>query len=113
MKRVSAENEELLSRLRQLEGMVEAAMARSSSQNASSGGQKLDGRSGGDLSAPSQHQGEGETGCSVASGRLKRAPLEHEFGRLVVEDNRSRYVNNRYWASLGDQVSCRSSIMDY
>lgn len=31
--------------------------------------------------------------------------LGQEFGRLVVDDGKSRYVSNRFWASLGDEVS--------
>lgn len=34
----------------------------------------------------------------------KKKNLEHEFGRLVIEEGRSRYVSNRLWASLGDEV---------
>jgi hypothetical protein len=30
--------------------------------------------------------------------------LENEFGRLVIDEGRSRYVSNRLWASLGDEV---------
>ena len=30
--------------------------------------------------------------------------LEKDFGRLVVEEGRSRYVSNSFWASLSDEV---------
>jgi hypothetical protein len=30
--------------------------------------------------------------------------LENELGRLVIDEGRSRYVSNRLWASLGDEV---------
>jgi hypothetical protein len=30
--------------------------------------------------------------------------FENEFGRLVIEEGKSRYVSNRLWASLGDEV---------
>lgn len=30
--------------------------------------------------------------------------LENKFGRLVIDEGRSRYVSNRLWASLGDEV---------
>lgn len=30
--------------------------------------------------------------------------LEHKFGRLVVEEGRSRYINASFWASLSDEV---------
>lgn len=28
-----------------------------------------------------------------------------EFGRLVVEEGRSRYVSNKFWSSLSEEVS--------
>ena len=31
--------------------------------------------------------------------------LDKEFGRLVVEEGRSRYVSHKFWASLSDEVS--------
>jgi hypothetical protein len=45
--------------------------------------------------------------CPFADTDPKRpAPnrLENEFGRLVIDEGRSRYVSNRLWASLGDEV---------
>lgn len=40
------------------------------------------------------------------SDPTKLAPrkFENEFGRLVIDEGRSRYVSNRLWASLGDEV---------
>lgn len=32
--------------------------------------------------------------------------LLKEFGRLKVEGGRSRYVSNKFWVSLSDEVSC-------
>ncbi len=31
--------------------------------------------------------------------------LEKDIGRLVIEEGRSRYVSNSFWASLSDEVS--------
>lgn len=31
--------------------------------------------------------------------------LEKDFGRLVIEEGRSRYVSSSFWASLTDEVS--------
>ncbi|KAL2822572.1 fungal-specific transcription factor domain-containing protein [Aspergillus granulosus] len=45
-------------------------------------------------------------------GRDQPTSLEHEFGRLVIEDNRSRYVSNRFWASLGDEIEELQDILD-
>ena len=35
----------------------------------------------------------------------KEDKIVKEFGRLVVEEGRSRYVSNKFWTSLGDEVS--------
>jgi len=35
-----------------------------------------------------------------------------EFGRLVVEDGRSRYVSNKFWTSLSDEVAEMRDILD-
>lgn len=35
---------------------------------------------------------------------------KEEFGRLVVEDGCCRYVSNRLWASLSDQV-CSAAVL--
>ena len=32
-----------------------------------------------------------------------------EFGRLVVEEGRSRYVSNKFWSSLSEEVGSRPS----
>ena len=51
---------------------------------------------------------------------LKNLPDQHndtevvtrEFGRLVVEDGRSRYVSNKFWSSLSDEVMEMRDILD-
>jgi len=41
-----------------------------------------------------------------AAKRPKNDPsLEKRFGRLVVDEGRSRYINPSFWASLSDEVS--------
>lgn len=35
-----------------------------------------------------------------------------EFGRLVVEDGRSRYVSNKFWTSLSEEVAEMRDILD-
>lgn len=39
--------------------------------------------------------------------------LDQEFGRLVVDDGKSRYVSNRFWASLGDEVCILKIFTSY
>lgn len=36
--------------------------------------------------------------------KLDTGKFGNEFGRLVIDEGRSRYVSNRLWASLGDEV---------
>lgn len=36
--------------------------------------------------------------------------LAEDFGRLVVEEGKSRYVSNSFWASLSDEVSHDRSL---
>lgn len=46
-------------------------------------------------------------GCPFEDADPKKlAPrkFENEFGRLVIDEGKSRYVSNRLWASLGDEV---------
>ncbi|KAL4871613.1 hypothetical protein BDV12DRAFT_25112 [Aspergillus spectabilis] len=110
VKRPPAENTELLSRLRQLESIVEAAITNPNTQNTPSPPQKRSDRSTDEL--PARLQDEGHAGCPITSSSKQSPALEHEFGRLVIEDNRSRYVSNRFWASLGDQIEELQDILD-
>lgn len=45
-------------------------------------------------------------GASVAVDNSVEG-LESRFGRLVVDQGRSRYINNSFWASLNNEVSSR------
>ncbi|KAF2840997.1 hypothetical protein M501DRAFT_1010158 [Patellaria atrata CBS 101060] len=38
--------------------------------------------------------------------------LETRFGRLVVDEGRSRYINNSYWASLSNEVEDLKGILN-
>ncbi|KAL2848077.1 fungal-specific transcription factor domain-containing protein [Aspergillus pseudoustus] len=109
-KRPPPENAELLSRLRQLESIVEAAITHPNPLATPSPPQDGGDCSGGE--PPSPPRNEGATGCPKSTGRDQPTTLEHEFGRLVIEDNRSRYVSNRFWASLGDEIEELQDILD-
>ncbi|KAL4961319.1 putative C6 transcription factor [Aspergillus stella-maris] len=113
VKRPPAENAELLSRLRQLESIVEAAIT-NNTQSTSSPSQGRSDQSIGEAPAQVQPQDDAPVGCQMAAAtRQSQLPsLEHEFGRLVIEENRSRYVSNRFWASLGDQIEELQDILD-
>lgn len=40
----------------------------------------------------------------AVKGPKKDTGLEKRFGRLVVDEGRSRYINPSFWASLSDEV---------
>lgn len=99
---------ELLARLRRLEGVVQSL------------GKDVDGE-GGVEEKNTDVKKEKPTSDSVMDGgehgvrkddRGKGCPkrgsgtktLEKDFGRLVMEEGRSRYVSNSFWASLSDEV---------
>ncbi|GAD92712.1 C6 transcription factor, putative [Paecilomyces variotii No. 5] len=106
---------ELLARLRRLEGVVESLGANPNEPiNApvsfndppapTSDGQSKE--------SPAR---EGRT-CAPFMDRDPKALLphdtEHEFGRLVIDEGKSRYVSNRFWASLGDEIEEMQDILD-
>lgn len=46
-------------------------------------------------------------GIHKSSGQgMDPSGLVKEFGRLKVEGGKSRYVSNKFWVSLSDEVSC-------
>lgn len=106
---------ELLSRLRRLEGVIEHLNEKrtaSLSDTPSPGQSRSENVSTQGPPAPHAGPGDGD-GCPLmldAANVDPRRPMptrnmEHEFGRLVIDEGRSRYVSNRFWASLGDEVS--------
>lgn len=99
---------ELLSRLRRLEGVVEtlggtAAIDRLASATTNT--------------SPQQAVANNDQGPAVNSvddpdlddfdpkKSQDKREVHEELGRLVIDEGRSRYVSNRFWASLGDSVS--------
>ena len=111
---------ELLSRLRRLEGVIEHLSEKKTSSaphSSETPSPRLQQHSENPPAPPvqpqaPQHEGDGD-GCPLLLDAAKLDPtrpiaqrnVEHEFGRLVIEESRSRYVSNRFWASLGDEVS--------
>jgi len=43
--------------------------------------------------------------CDADPKRPKKKTVDKEFGRLVIDEGRSRYVSNQFWVSLSDEVS--------
>lgn len=96
---------ELLARLRRLEGVVQSLGVQVDDDA------RVSGTSLGDSNAIDQAGLEygspnlGQTGPSGTNDQ-RRDSLTNGFGRLVVSEGRSRYINNRYWASLSNEVTC-------
>lgn len=114
---------ELLSRLRRLEGVIDhlkggqaegsPSALRSSSTAPSVGPSIAQGDTATSDPEP-QSQPQQGGGCPFEDSDPKKlAPnkFENEFGRLVIDEGRSRYVSNRLWASLGDEVRLLGSVL--
>lgn len=94
---------ELLERLRRLEGVVQTlnAQVEEHEQEAAERTRKQ--------SAPSEPavwcRSESNRNVAVDNASDKSAEeLESRFGRLVIDQGRSRYVNSSFWASLNREV---------
>ncbi|KAL6230848.1 hypothetical protein BDW75DRAFT_234071 [Aspergillus navahoensis] len=107
-RRPPAENTELLSRLRKLENIVETAITKCNTLVTPSPQQRSDHSSG---EPSTQAKNEGDYSCPMTLNRDQSTPPEHEFGRLATEDDQSRYVSNRFWASLGDEIEELQNIL--
>lgn len=116
---------ELLARLRRLEGVVQS-LGKGIDEN---GETVIDHAEAENVSpqAPDQSvadfiKKEEECGIPVAhepsrnpetrNNDKKADGMVKEFGRLVVEDGRSRYVSNKFWSSLSDEVAEMQDILD-
>ena len=52
-----------------------------------------------------RHDGTGIFGLHSSNGIEEPAQMVKEFGHLKVEGGRSRYVSNKFWVSLSEEVS--------
>ncbi|KAL1596510.1 hypothetical protein SLS60_009157 [Paraconiothyrium brasiliense] len=105
---------ELMDRLRRLEGVVQSLNAQVEEHEQQDAEREKTG--GG---CPLGTAGEEQGGCP--SGRDMEGAsvvvdnsvegLETRFGRLVVDQGRSRYINNSFWASLNNEVEDLKSIL--
>ncbi|KAH8700425.1 fungal-specific transcription factor domain-containing protein [Talaromyces proteolyticus] len=103
---------ELLSRLRRLEGVVESLGGTSTLEQVLSGAK------------PTQLQTTSPLGGVSTANNLDMDESDpknfqpklrgtEELGRLVIDDTKSRYVSNRFWATLGDQIEELQDILDH
>ncbi|KAJ5347475.1 uncharacterized protein N7506_000728 [Penicillium brevicompactum] len=116
---------ELLSRLRRLEGVIDHLKGGQAEGNPSAPGSSSTAPSVGPSVTQSdtaksetepQVQPQQGGGCPFEDSDPKRPPpnkFENEFGRLVIDEGRSRYVSNRLWASLGDEIEELQDILDH
>lgn len=106
---------ELLARLRRLEGVVKGLgvdVGEDGSQISQTNGDKEGNADSMNTSLESSAADPSRTGKTRDmpqwSGNMKSGKFENKFGRLVVNEGRSRYVNNSFWANLSNEV-CSTS----
>lgn len=100
---------ELLARLRKLEGVVKSLGATTDDENILT--------SSGVLDRSLNHAGsyspstDGHHHSDDVSGRHRMSSLDNNFGRLVLDEGKSRYVNNSFWANLSNEVEDIKAIL--
>ncbi|KAI9821152.1 MAG: hypothetical protein M1827_003886 [Pycnora praestabilis] len=100
---------ELLARLRRLEGVVETLGTQIEEDDIKEISKSPKARIGVGIDDTGHHayQAEKDSSEEIVSdprSSMETPCLEQEMGRLVVEDGKSRYVNNSFWAKLNDEV---------
>ncbi|KAF3003203.1 hypothetical protein E8E13_009644 [Curvularia kusanoi] len=102
---------ELLERLRRLEGVVHTlnAQVEEHEQEAAERERGNDSRQT-SVSEICFNKNNGRNSPSVVVDNSVEG-LENRFGRLVVENGRSRYINNSFWASLNNEVEDLKSVL--
>lgn len=90
---------ELMERLRRLEGVVQSLNAQVEEEQQTHSNEEGDESRRGSAT----HCPRGIDSPSVAVDNSVDG-LESRFGRLVVDQGRSRYINNSFWASLNNEV---------
>ncbi|KAI4626916.1 uncharacterized protein J4E87_004257 [Alternaria ethzedia] len=106
---------ELLERLRRLEGVVTSLNAQVEGHEQEAADREKE-----------RHSSTSEEGCPNGNSGVKWPAKQHgakvatdnsveglesRFGRLVVENGRSRYINNSFWASLNNEVEDLKAIL--
>lgn len=102
-----APDSELLSRLRRLEGVVKSLGL----------GEHVEENSGISTNPPRAMSLVQDQVSQYSSGDSpeppeKRGPLDTQIGRLVINEGRSRYVTNQFWATMGDEIAEMRDFLD-
>ncbi|EXJ86279.1 hypothetical protein A1O1_06649 [Capronia coronata CBS 617.96] len=98
---------ELLARLQRLEGVVHSLGAQVDEHGVVSP----------TLAGPTDIRarfGDGESGESPSSDRsdTKRQSIEKHLGRLVINEDRSRYVSSTFWTSMSEEIAEMRDLLD-
>ncbi|KAL8731977.1 MAG: hypothetical protein Q9166_003109 [cf. Caloplaca sp. 2 TL-2023] len=112
---------ELLARLRRLEGVVQH-LGRNLDEEVANSEEHVKDESmhtnDTDASVPKSPNEEKKIpkSCGLFNGPEPRKKsvdgVTREFGRLVVDEGRSRYVSNKFWNSLGEEIAEMRDILD-
>lgn len=92
---------ELLARLKKLEGVIQSLGAQVEEEKGTRGPSVMASIQG-ELEAHRE-----QSSCQNGHTDPKRRSsmiIDKELGRLVINEGRSRYVSNTFWASMGDEV---------
>ena len=84
---------ELLARLKKLEGVVTSLGAQVDDNGVLHSNRKTEGSNQQTSESPESQPENGH-----------RTSIDRHLGRLVINEDRSRYVSNQFWASMGDEV---------
>ena len=107
-----ARDKELLERLRRLEGVVKSLGSTEADVNEEYTSDRAREDEGG-IDPRSDH--ESEHGISDKTKLIDEhghGGVESRFGRLVMEDGKSRYVTNSFWANLSNEVEDLKGILN-
>ncbi|KAL8805739.1 MAG: hypothetical protein Q9182_001772 [Xanthomendoza sp. 2 TL-2023] len=112
---------ELLARLRRLEGVVQN-LGKNLDEEEGNGEDTKDeamptnDTDSGTPKSPKKEKDKLPNSCGLFNGPEPRKKsldgISKEFGRLVVDEGRSRYVSNNFWNSLGEEIAELRDILD-
>ena len=92
---------ELLARLKKLEGVIQSLGAQVEEDKGTLRGPSVMPSIQGELEA---HREESYQNGEHDPKRNNSTIVDKQLGRLVINEGRSRYVSNTFWASMGDEV---------
>lgn len=94
---------ELLARLKKLEGVIQSLGAQVEDDNGAAKTPAFIPSIQGEIDAHQRQERAQNDSSGIQS--LRSDAVDNQLGRLVINEGRSRYVSNAFWASMGDEVS--------